>query len=589
MKRLLFLMLACCLLLSAAACGAKPTPAAEPGQTPASTPEPAPAAEPESEPVKKDWTREELEQLVVQTALGYYYQNPDVQYESIEMVADGTRRESSGEAPEMAAFDSQVYSVCSDYMYGIYYNAFGYKLLGSPRGCQTGKMTAKPVTDPMVVYKYGSDGEADIEKALKEARALLRPGDIIVGTGKSGHAMMFIGDIYGDGHEYLIHCWGGRVDMETGVDRVEPNGAIYIQDVDVNCFQPGGTRGWYLADPARGEIFSILRPMDAEDITLEPTAAAVSRLEHKGITIDRELDRLKYDCILSGEEIPVTLTVTNNGGADYKAVPVTEYVPEGQALTDAGGASVEGNTLRWTADIPAGQSAVFTYKVKITAKLGDTVLFPAGEVADIASRPIPMTVGGKGLTQEQNEKLLHLTAETLPDSIKKADSFLDLDFFNRLYQDVLGVDPKIPATADGFVEGALERKKALGLEVKLLNPKANPDAAYETMLKMVIPGHIMGFYVKVEGSTRDRVMEFREAYYKPGDLFFGLTDANQTRVANENGLDYFVYLGDGKVLAYTAKDGAKISTFAETIELGFKYNLFVGLRPTLAYEDLNSK
>ena len=587
MKRTIALLLVLCLLLPLAACGEKPVgPAPQPAATePEPAPQPEPEQEPEPEPVKKEWTREELEQIVVETALGYYYQNPYVQYESNGLVADGTRRESSGDAPEMADYDSQVYSVCSDYMYDIYYNVFGYKLLGTPRGCTTGGMTQLAVTNPMVAYKYGADGETDLDKALKEARAVLRPGDIIVGNGKSGHAMMYIGDIYGDGHEYIAHCWGAKVNKETGVDRVEEDGAIYVQDVDANCFQPGGLHGWYLGDSKKAEIFSILRPMDADNITLEPTAAAVSRVAHKGITIRRNLDRLKYDFIVSGEEIPVTVTVTNRGSEDYKDIPVTEYVPEGQTLTDAGGASVEGNTLRWTADIPAGQSAVFTYKVKITGKPGETVDFSAGDVADIASRPISMVIGGRGLTQEQNEKLLHLTDETLP----KADTFLDLDYFNKVYRELLGVDPELPATVDGFLEGTMQRKKALGLEVKLLNRKEKPDAAYETALKMVIPGHLAGYYMNANGDAHTRTLEYREAYYKPGDVFFGLTGANQLRVVNVNDIDYFLYLGDGKVLTYTGKDGAKIGTFAETVELALKYNFFVAMRPTLAYEDLNSK
>ena len=598
MKKTIALLLALCMLLPLAACGEKPAePAPQPTVTepePASAaepePEPAPAPQPEPEPVKIEYTREQLQDIVLETAFAYYNQNPYIQYDSTYITVENIKRLTSGDAPEDASFDNMVYSVCSDFIYDVYYNAFGYKLMGKPKNVLTAKMVARPVTDPIIVYKYGgSDGEQDLDKAMKEARAILQPGDMIVGYGDTGHAMMYVGDIYGDGHEYLIHCWGGKVDMETGTEKTEKDGAIFIQDVDVSVFQPGGTRGWYLANPKCGTTFVIMRPLDAADMVAEPTPSALARVKYRGITVHRDLDRWLYDSITSGEEIPVTVTVENRGKEAYKDVCVTEHLPEGQTLVSGSastGAAIDGDTVKWTLDIPAGGKAELTYRVKVTGKLGDSVVFPAGDVAGIPTREIPMVVGGKPLSEQAQIKLMMTTAETLSPELAKPAAFPDLDFANRVYKEVLGVDPGIPATASDLVENLAQRKKALGQEFTILHKRDTPVAGYEKAAQMIIPKHITGFYVSCDTVVHSRVTEYKEEYYKPGDVFVGIGGDNTNRVMTEKGIEIFVYLGANRVLSCSAANGVELKTFANTIGLAMKYNIFFGLRPTLTVENL---
>ena len=166
------------------------------------------------------------QQAVIQTALAYYDKGMPIQYDSngvtIQNKNDygGACRLTSGEAPEEGGSDHTVYSVCSDYCYDVYFNAFGYKLMGSPRMCRTSPMTLTSAKEPIIVCKYdatGTDPDAmtNQQEAIDKARAILEPGDVIVGYGSSGHAMLYIGNYKNDGTDYIIHCWGGKYDGKT--------------------------------------------------------------------------------------------------------------------------------------------------------------------------------------------------------------------------------------------------------------------------------------------------------------------------------------------------------------------------------------
>ena len=152
---------------------------------------------------------------------------------------------------------------------------------------------------------------------------------------------------------------------------------------------------------------------------------------------------------------------------------------------------------------------------------------------------------------------------------------------------MLGIETKLPQTVAEYMDGVLQSKKAPGLDLKLVYRKQTPAEGYETAAKMLIPGYVSGFYASSGNDSRGRVMEYREEYCKPGDVFFGLYDVNLNRVINTDAMDLFLYLGGGRVLTYSAKGGVSIGTYADTIGIAMKYNVFVGLRPALAYDDLN--
>ncbi|MBQ7565625.1 MAG: S-layer homology domain-containing protein [Oscillospiraceae bacterium] len=552
----------------------------------------SPSAQPYTLPTS--YTREQKQQILQETAKQYYYHNPYVQYDGREVWEGGPNRQYDTGFPEDAAFDSTVYSVCSDYCYKVYYNAFEHRILGRDYA-RTRSWAVEPTgSTNIIAYQYigpsapkeVTEGEKDLQKALRESRKVLQPGDIIVAANSdAGHAMLFVGDILGDGKEYVLHCWGSSYTIDSGSDPRETDGSIKLQTVDQLCYGPDGSPNYYLGRESLVRLgFAILRPLDDPTFPSVPTAWGASRLLFPGLTITRELDRTKYDGALPGEEVPVTVTVTNNGKQEYKELPVEEYVPENATLVEGSatvGAKVEGKTLRWSVKVPAGKSISLSYKVRMPDTVGTLVTFPHGKVAEIPSRETQLIVGGKKLTDAQKTAL----AEYAKNKVKKGD-FKDLDFFNEVYGKALGVDIGLPATTAELLKKLTTAKPVNG--IKFCFRRDDVAAENQALDHMIVLLNFAGRRVMNDGSMWSRVREYQEAYYQPGDIFVCLKNNSVSNPAAKD-IELMLYLGDGAVLYYDGEGVPKTTTFAATISRSLRYSVAMTLRPTQAYADLNAR
>ena len=222
MKKVFALLLACVMLFSFAACGETPAPTvqpepepapSEPVQTepePAAPAEPEPAAEPEPEqepepevlsniPVDKETAVQALYTVVK----AYFNKNPYTQYEgksmSIEGKWPGPQRIHHYAPPEYASADQAHFSQCTDYVSTLYYQAFGYEFMDGLNAPPTDTMMKKLTADDGLIYYRDDVTDANVQEVIKEYRAMLEPGDFIISNGETGHALMWLGDFYGDG------------------------------------------------------------------------------------------------------------------------------------------------------------------------------------------------------------------------------------------------------------------------------------------------------------------------------------------------------------------------------------------------------
>ena len=600
MKRVFALLLACVMLFSFAACGETPAPTvqpepepapSEPVQTepePAAPAEPEPAAEPEPEPVPLTNTpvdKETAVQALYTVVKAYFNKNPYTQYEgksmSIEGKWPGPQRIHHYAPPEYASADQAHFSQCTDYVSTLYYQAFGYEFMDGLNAPPTDTMMKKLTADDGLIFYRDDVTDANVQEVIREYRAMLEPGDFIISNGETGHALMWLGDFYGDGVNYITHCWGKPFVPETGEDPWEPNGGIRIQTEDVACFPDTAEKPWWdLTLPIRNrDYLAIIRPFAAKDFVFEITPQTAARMKYPEMVIDRYTDVTKYQDVLPGQEITVTVSVTNKSTEDYKGVALKETVPEGVTLKT-------GET-EWTVDVPAGQTVTRSYTATVTAPRLSLITFAPGSVDCIPTREMIYQVGGAHLNADQETEMMKIFVGYLPDSLK-TPGLTELKFANDFYREVLGIELNLPESMNDYLGIRFKKKNKLGTETKMLTPK-DAAAEYQYLVDMELYQHIGGMYMTLGTDASTRAMEYREEYYRPGDIILTMSDPSTTTLLNKAHLNVYIYIGNGLVLRQDEQKGAVTAQFADTVGRMIICNATVVLRPTLAWDDINAK
>ena len=264
-------------------------------------------------------------QAIFETAYAYYLKADCVQYGSMPLVVSAlhrgeswvsySRRTKEG-TPEDATPDSTYYTVCSSFPYETYFNAMGYRLSGASDTSVTILLTTRP--QDCTVFEYDKRLDPDgskFEPEMMRMRELLEPGDVIVystiksqnpKTGEAdggGHALMYVGDVAGDGHPMVMHSGGAKYDFETGIDQVEKSGTIRLDDMDASFFQHNSMR-------SHTKIM-VFRPLvlPAEQYPL--SASAKARYLHPRLRCDRCVEVGPYGSVVTGGTLGYSITLKN--------------------------------------------------------------------------------------------------------------------------------------------------------------------------------------------------------------------------------------------------------------------------------------
>ena len=546
-----------------------------------------------------DLPAETVERAVMAAALAFYHKNPYMQYDAelltVESKAKGSPRRTTYQTPENTAWDSRHYSQCSEYCFDVWYEAMGLEFMGDRAGYGNHVYEAKFAESIVTGYDTSTKGaflgltdRAEANRFLEEES---RPGDIVLGYGNpdtSGHVILIAGDIDGDGQNDVLHCWpykGGNFDLATGAQKDEPNGSIVKQTVQELLLTTGSSPNWCVSEDVHGARWYLFRPSRMTECqSLYLTPATVTRMEYPDMEIAKSADRSIFDEVTENEPIVITEKISNLGTQDYTALPVTEVLPDGAVLVSADSAcTVHGDTLCWELDIPAGGSVTVTYTVKNTLPMGDTLFFPAGSVGSIPSRSFSLRVGGARLSETQNAALEKIARGSLPAAVQDI-GFMDMDFFNYFYKEVLGADISLPKTASAYVSANFSGKTSDGKAMLTVRSSA-------PLASMALPKHPGGQYLTTgngKTSTVNRLMDVRESFYRPGDLFVILSGSSTQTVKKTSDVTLLVYVGSGKMVKHTTA-GTSVVSFSSTAANMLKDNLFSVLRPTLAYDDLGAE
>ena len=344
-------------------------------------------------------------QAVLETAYAYYLKAGCVQYDSTPLVyrkgAEYSRRTKEG-TPEDATPDKTYYTVCSSFPYETYWNALGYRLGGSSDACYTMSLTTRP--QEAVVFEYDKRRDRDGSKYVQEMmrmRDLLEPGDVIVyttfkeqktKTGTTlkggGHALMYVGDVAGDGHNKVMHSGGAKYQFEDGgYDQVEWSGTIRLDDMDAIFFH-----GARLKKKTKIMVF---RPLQLPASKYPLTDSAKARYLHPRLRCDRRAEVGVYGSVVSGGTLGYSITLKNFSQKAY-TVPVREKVPDGAEFLpqqSMGGLAVcDGKTFGWDIPLAPGEERVVTWRVRVTAPAGSRIVATGGTAAGIPSNVIETDV-----------------------------------------------------------------------------------------------------------------------------------------------------------------------------------------------------
>ena len=496
---------------------------------------------------------EEKQQAVVQTAIAYHLNNPYQQYDSIGITDEdkykgGNCRENQYVAPEACTPDQVIYTVCSSYCFEVYYDTFDYKLLGTQLDAITGKLY-KNVPEDMVVLRY--NGEKDREALAAKAMTLLQPGDICVGiSNSSGHAMLYVGDITGDGVPDILHSTGKKISMSTGSDIVEENGNIKLTDAKSHLQEK-----YFLKDQ-----WIIIRPLQGEVGSLPLTESAKGRMKYPWLRYDRTVSTHAFGSVPTGGELTYSIAVSNHSKNAY-TLPVDDTVPAGTELVKADGATVSGDRLSWSVPLAAGEEKTVSFTVKVTAPRGTMIVAEGGHAGGIPSNRLETRVGGKPLPGG-------LTTEKVQTCAKAGGTAAEVA--ERIYQTAYQIPLDLPTVKEMYKNLT---EKAVYSSKKL---KQNDDS----LLRQMLVHRYFGGMLLLTESNNDRVLNFRISDLTEGDLIF----ATKIPVRDEE-VTLYVRTADGVVRYESGKAEEIKENMLDKLLLS---HFFLCLRPTLAYDDVTA-
>ncbi|MBO4410939.1 MAG: DUF11 domain-containing protein [Lachnospiraceae bacterium] len=552
--------------------------------------------------------REAAEKIIQETARAYFHANPWAQYNrAFPMTVVGVQGTehplgpfmcTNGFGPEEACKDANYYGVCRSYTADVIWDAFHFPVPGYDCTYVGINMDKHP---ECIAYLFGGlyfKGEfrdinapyaytsTDKQEFLKVLRKGLRPGDLIsatpaASTGNSGHIILFLGDVFGNGTDYITHCWpigGGDIDLKTGINKREPYGAAVFQTADEFLFTQGSSPNWYLGAETMVSIL-VYRVANSEEFLDHPISdAGITRYNCPGLIVRKDCSVGTYQTALPGETVTVTEEFVNKSSEDY-TLEVREPIPEGTSfLTTKGAERIVKNEIVWQVKVPAGDRAEISYQVEVKAEPGTLIEFRGGRADTLPTRPLRFRVGASKFNAAELAKFEKIRTE-IPAELKP-ETYEGPAYVRRFYE-ALGREIVFPAAFNEYLSARFEVSKHHPDYPEVLIPKRELGDDGRKFEKLEVPRFIYGFRFLVPGDesgNRERAFETMECFFEPGDVMLSMWGANELSCTEDSESAVYIYLGGGKVLAHTA-EGTALASFDDTFAAGPIRNFSVVLRP----------
>lgn len=464
--------------------------------------------------------RQERIAAMIETGYAYVRRGDAIQYNEMELTPvsryeGGPFRRTDGFSPEDATQDNYQFTVCSSFFYNLLWDAFRYRFCD----CELNHLcvTSEAYYKDYCIYHWEKESGKTVTKAIREALPLLQPGDAIEFSHHNiaGRHIMLVAE-----NDVLLHSCGMNYNFAEGVENWEYNGGVRKTTLEDFMLHALGELPIQHYD-----YFNIYRLVDAIDPEKYPlTPQALSRLQYKGLDIDRRCDKRPWQVVRRGECITYTLRLTNHNPwrenhttthRDLLGIAVTEVLPEGAELVVSSltnDVDFDGKTLRWTVDIGTEQTVVLQYTVRVKDDLpaGFNIISAGGSVANIPSNTI-VTPVGCGFEAEDWLKLRNIAENGLPQEAE----FSGDGVATWIYKHILCRDITLP-TLEELLNQRFNREAY----------EKNADDPTKILLNKKADGTFHPYAVKgMEGGRAlvcvdryHRILEFRGEHLQAGDI-----------------------------------------------------------------------
>ena len=511
------------------------------------------------------FTYQDRQRAICLTALAYYLNGTSQQYDSVNLsylpeAEGGNKRQNAYISPEEATAQRTVYTVCSSFGFEVYYNALGYELLGK-RAINTTTHQFADAPEEIVVFRENFEEPTMPRKeAMERIRKLLEPGDGVVVRKKNGtgHFMLYAGDIDGDGVPKLIHSTGfegGKYNISTGEDKVEPHGDIRKDPAEALLFTDGTPSHYLMKDDMTG--VAVLRPLRGEAGKLPLPEASKARLRFPALKVDRLCSAGYYGSVPCGGELIYTVEITNHSKHTYPDIPVMQTIPYGAELLNARRAKIAGRSLLWSIDLAPGETKSLSFTVKALAEPGQTLSLNGGTAAGL---PLPALHTRVSRAEPEASKLSKVRScrKTV-----EAKASRGIAFAAAVYRAALGLELELPP-AEAFFNDLFDPMEGTSV------PAYFPHVKNRELEAMTIREYFGGRLI-VTPSSNERVLDLRTKDLEPGDILLFSKGAPL-----EANFDAWIYTGKELI---GMKNG-RLTTVSEKefVALHTK-DFFLGLRP----------
>lgn len=511
--------------------------------------------EPTTEETGRTYDSPIIEALVA-TAEAYLARKSYLQYDQARMIAgDATpttfRRDIFKNSPEDSTRQFNCYTTCSGFTADVYYQTLGFSYSADTTGA------LQNATDMHVWSYYVTNIETDEEKEKikSEFMSLIQPGDILLcrHDTSSGHAMFYAG--YGD----IIHSYapdGGSFNFSSGKDMVEPKGSVGLKDV--NSLWSAGDNYYFFDE----YFWAIVRPL-IKYTDVEITEQAKNRVANmQGIVAEKLSTHTVSNTVDLGEEITFTFSVKNTRDT-AATLEIIDTVPEGTTYV-SGAQTVEGNTLKWTVEIPAASTGTYEYTVKVN---NDSALYGK----EIYSES---TIGGVYVNCRKIIVGKNVNADAASKMFKSAEGITKytqtgLDLAKAIYADA-GITIELDSAEDiinGSFKAYVRNNKTYDTHNEL-----DPDSKY---FSMIVPTMYGGYYTAISPEyNKLRTRGIQALQLMAGDIIIA---------ARKDRVQTYMCVGQNRIISLDGNPSfLSISETKDTLLALMGQDKFVVIRPVMA-------